>query len=331
MKILVTMPKSRIRDTFINEEVKKRLESIAEVKWNESTKQWDTEEVRSRIQDVDVCLIGWGSVRYGEEILDGAPNLKILASTGGSVATIITDELYDRGVTVLSGNQIFAESVAEGVIAYMLSALRKIPLYSSEVQKGNWIDTAADDEGLLDQKVGLVGFGAVARNLAKMLVSFRTPIKVYDPYVKDEVLKEYGVERDSLENIFSQSKIISLHMSQNPGTHHMINRELLRSIPDGALFINTARPGPVDTEAMIEEFKKNRFQAVLDVYDVEPLPRDSQLIGLPNVILMPHRGGPTADRWGRVTTGLLDDILRIQNGEEPVLKIDRAYGMTMTR
>jgi phosphoglycerate dehydrogenase-like enzyme len=331
MKVLVTMPISTTRDTFFDSGVVKRLESIADVEWNESTRQWGIKDLKDRLKDAEVCMTGWGSTRYVKEILDAAPNLKVLAHTGGSVASIVSDELYDRGVVVLSGNQLYAESVAEGVIAYMLCSLRRIVNYSNELQKGHWKEVDSYDEGLLDQSIGLVGFGAVAKFLAKMLVPFHMKIKAYDPFVKDEVLKEYGVERDSLENIFSQSKIISLHVAQTPDTHHMIGKELLQLIPDGALFVNTARPGIVDTEAMLEEFRKNRFNAFLDVYDQEPLPADSKLIGLSNVILMPHRGGPTVDRRGRVTMALIDDIQRIFRGEQPILEIGHDYAVKMTR
>lgn len=331
MKILVTMPVSVTRDTFFDAGVRSRMESMGEVEWNDGSAQWGIEDLKSRMKDVDVCMTGWGSARYVKEILDHAPNLKVLAHTGGSVATIVSDELYDRGIVVLSGNQLYAQSVAEGVIAYILCSLRRIIHYANELQKGHWKEVNSQDEGLLDQTIGLVGFGAVARFLVPMLKPFHVKIKVYDPYVKDEVLKEHGVERDSLENIFSRCRIISLHAAQTPDTHHMIGKRHFELIQDGALFVNTARAGIVDTEAMIEELQKNRFNAFLDVYDVEPLPADSKLIGLPNVILMPHRAGPTVDRRRIVTMALLDDIQRIFNGQKPFLEIGREYAMSMTR
>ena len=331
MKILVTMPISQIRSTFFPPEVIKRMESIAEVEWNETENPFGIEELKKRLRDVDVCMTGWGSERFDSEVLESADKLKVIAHTGGSVATIVSNELYEKGIIVLSGNPYYAESVAEGAIAYMLCSLRRIVFYQDMVQNGGWASPESWDEGLLDQSLGLVGFGAIAKFLTKKLAPFRVKIKAYDPYVDDEILKEYGVERASLEDIFSKSKIISIHAAKTPDTYHLVGSELLQAIPDGALLVNTARSSIINTAALEEELQKNRFQAVLDVFDEEPLPKDSKLIGLPNVLLMPHRGGPTTDRWRIVTLALIDDILRIFDGKEPVLAIEKKYAMAMSR
>jgi phosphoglycerate dehydrogenase-like enzyme len=332
LKILVTMPKGHVRDSFFPDIVVKELESIAYVEWNDTDTQLRGEELKRRITDVDVCMTGWGSSRYDKDLLETAERLRVVAHTGGSVAGIVSDYLYDRGITVVSGNQLYAESVAEGTIAYILTALRMIPYYSGEMQKGIWAKTGVYyNEGLLDQKIGLVGFGAVAKFLVPMLEPFRTEIKVYDPYVSDEVLLSYGVKRASLEEIFTTSKIISIHAAKTPDTYHLIGRELLQAIPDNALLVNTARASIVDTAALEGELAKNRFKAVLDVYDVEPLPADSKLLNLPNVILMPHMAGPTVDRRKLVTLALIEDIQRIYEGKEPKLAINRKYAMAMTQ
>lgn len=332
LKILVTMPKGPVRDSFFPDIVVKRLESIADVEWNDTNMHLRGEELQKRIMNADVCMTGWGSSRYDKEALETAKRLRVVAHTGGSVAGIVSDYLYDKGVSVLSGNMLYAESVAEGTIAYILTALRKIPYYSGEMQKGNWVKTEPYyTEGLLDQKIGLVGFGAVAKFLVGMLAPFHTEIKVFDPYVSDEVLLSYGVKRASLEEVFTSSKIISVHAAKTPDTYHMIGKELLQLIPDDALLVNTARASIIDTPALEEELAKNRFKAVLDVYDVEPLPSDSKLLNLPNVILMPHMAGPTIDRRKLVTLALIDDIQKIYEGKEPKLAIDRKYAMAMTQ
>jgi len=210
LKILVTMPEGVTRNTFFPDCVVKKLESIADVEWNDTKTQLRGEELRKRIIDADVCMTGWGSARYDADVLETANRLKVIAHTGGSVAGIVSDYLYDKGITVLSGNMLYAESVAEGTVAYILCGLRRIPHYSSEMKKGIWKTDSFINEGLLDQKVGLVGFGMIAKFLVGMLKPFRTEIKVYDPYVSDEVLESYGVQRAGQEEIFATSKIISV-------------------------------------------------------------------------------------------------------------------------
>ncbi|NLJ66005.1 MAG: hydroxyacid dehydrogenase [Clostridiales bacterium] len=331
MKILVTMPKSGVRDGFLPPRVVKKLESIGEVEWNETSGNFSPGELKDRIKDVEVCIAGWGSARFDEEVLKDADRLKVIAYTGGSVANIVSDYLYEKGITVLSGNEIYAESVAEGVLTYILTSLRRVIYFQNQIFEGNWPPTEAWDEGILDQSIGLIGFGAVARYLTRMLEPFRVKVYAYDPYVDDEVLNSHGVERAGMEEIFANCKIISVHAAKTPETYHLIGKKQLESIQDGGLFVNTARASIVDTEALIGELLKNRFNAVIDVFDEEPLPADSPLIGLPNVLLQPHRGGPTTDRWEIVTLNLIEDTLRVFAGEKARLEIKKEYAMAMTQ
>lgn len=331
MNVLVAIPNGDIKDTFIPTDVKEKLESLGTVIWNDSEAHYTGDELKKLLPGVDVCIIGWHDPCFDENVLDGADRLKLVAHTGGSVATYVSPAFYDRGLTVVSGNWVFAESVAEGVIAYILCSLRDLPYYHNEMQAGRWGAGQWYNEGLLDQSVGLVGFGTVAKYLVKMLEPFRAKIKAYDPYVSNEVLTAYGVERASLEDILSQSKIISIHAPRTPDTYHMIDKALLRTIRDGALLVNTARGSILDENALAGELALGRFKAILDVYEEEPLPAGSKLRGLKNVILIPHMAGPTVDRRKFVTLALIDEIQNFVAGKPLKYSIGREYAMAMTR
>jgi phosphoglycerate dehydrogenase-like enzyme len=201
------------------------------------------------------------------------------------------------------------------------------------VQEGRWVNEIKDyyfSEGLLEQAIGLVGFGMVARFLVKMLIPFNTKIKVFDPYVDDKTFFEYGVERAALEDIFTTSKIISVHAAKTKENFHMIDEKLLGKIPAGALFVNTSRGSIIDQKALEDELQTGRFKAVLDVFETEPLPPESRLRGLKNVLLMPHLAGPTVDRRKKVTMGLIDDIKSFINGGKLKYEIDKDYANRMT-
>lgn len=332
MNILVAMAANKVRSTFIPSEAAEKIELLGNVSWNTEENEYSVQELREKIKDVDVCITGWGCKRFDRNILEGNDKLRLVAHTGGSVAGLASDYLYEKGIKVISGNKIYAESVAEGVIAYILASLRDIPLYSSEMQSGDWQKNASYNEGMLDQSIGLVGFGAVARYLVKMLEVFRVEVKVYDPFVTEQTFAQYGVTRaDSLEEIFTSSKIISIHAPRTPETYHMIDKELISKIPYGTLFVNTARGSIVDENTLGEYLQKGRFKAVLDVYENEPLPAGSKLRGLSNVILMPHMAGPTVDRRKNVTLELLEDIKRFYNGQQLQYEIKQEYAMAMTR
>ena len=122
MKILVTIPEGIVKNTFIPKEVVQIIDSLGDVEWNNTTRQFSEDELKDKLEGKDVCISGWSTSRFTKNVLEKAKSLKILAHTGGSVAPIVSDYLYDSGVKVLSGNLYYAESVAEGVIAYILAA-----------------------------------------------------------------------------------------------------------------------------------------------------------------------------------------------------------------
>jgi len=331
MKMLVAMPQGVIRDTFIPPDVQEQIELMGSIVWNQTTEQFSTAEFREKIRDVDVCLAGWGCPRLDQSILENAEKLRLVAYTGGSVAPIVSDFLYEREIKIVCGNEIFAESVAEGVIGYLLASLRDLPYYDREMKNGRWRPSDYYNEGLLDQTIGLVGFGMVAKCLVRLLAPFRVKVKVYSKPADDVILAEYGLERASLEEIFTTCRIISLHVPRIPETYHMIDTRLLEMIPQGSILINTARGSVIDEKALLKELQKGKFKAVLDVFEEEPLALDSGLRELKNVILIPHMAGPTIDRRKFVTLNLMDDIMRFFNREKLKYEISKEYAATMTQ
>lgn len=331
MKLLVAIPKGEIRDTFIPADIADKLGELGDVLWNDGVGHWTGEELADRLRGAEVCVTGWGDAFFDETVLRSADRLNLVAHTGGSVASTVGKAFFDRGLRIASGNRLFAESVAEGVVGYMLCALRDLPRFAGEVQQGRWRSETYHNEGLLDRRVGLVGFGMVARYLTGMLRPFRCAVSAYDPYVPDDVLGAHGVRRAPLGEILSESDIISLHAAKTPGSRHLITAAHLKNVRDGALFVNTARGSIVDEAALARELAAGRFRAVLDVFEEEPLPADSGLRGLPNAILIPHMAGPTVDRRKHVTLALIEDIRAFAEGRPMQNEIGREYALAMTR
>ena len=170
--------------------------------------------------------------------------------------------MWEKGIRAISGNYHFAKSVAEGCIAYMLTALRRIPYFCTNLKENKkWKNAVETAEGLLDRTVGIVSLGTIANYLIEMLQPFNCKIKVYSRRPISEKLVALGCEQTSLEDIFSTCDIISLQTSYNEHTHHMFGADLFKLIKPGALFMNTARGKIVDEKALIEELKDGRFTA----------------------------------------------------------------------
>ena len=329
LKIAVLMPDNDARRSFISPVIMEELAKLGEVTYNEAG--YEPSVIKEMLKDADICVTGWGCPSINEELAGNAPNLRMVAHTGGSVAIIVSPYLYERGIAVISGNELYAESVAEGCLAYILAGLRNIPYYNKLVQEGEWRPAGFENKGLLDRKIGLVGFGAITRYLVPMLKPFNTDLLVYSKHLSEEDCRSYGMTRaDTLEQIFSTCDIVSLHMARTKDTYHVINRELLKLMPDGALLVNTARGSVIDEQALADELQTGRINAVLDVFEEEPLAPDSRLRGLDNVILIPHMAGPTGDRHKYVSLALIEDMKRMLAGQPLKHQIDESHAVRMT-
>ena len=308
MKALVAIKQDKTFDTFFTKENISLAESLGEIVWFDTATATQV-QLKEQIKDCDTYITGWGSPALTPEILDSAPKLKLLTHLGSTVAPVVCDEVYERGIKVISGFDYYSKSTAEGAVAYILAALRDIPFYTHRLKsKKIWRETDDYTNGLIYKTVGIVGFGGVGRYVAKMLSNFDVNIKVYDiAEISKEDKERYNITQCSIEEIFSTCDIISLHLPYNDSTYHIVNDELLSKIKKGALLVNTARGAVVDEQALINHLEKGDFNAALDVYEKEPIDMNSSLLSLDNVLLLPHQAGPTVNLRAVITRELVKE------------------------
>lgn len=330
MNIYVAIPEGDTRRTFLTDDNVAFLETLGRLTWNDTGDNLPPEQFARALEDVDVLVCGWGTPSLTEDMLRYANRLKLVAYVCGSVANVATDAMYAKGIRILSGNEAFAVSVAEGTIAYMLCALRYIPFYVDYMRTEGWRPVENHSFGLLGRTVGIVGYGAISRHLLKLLKPFGVKIKLYSGHMTAEEAQELGVEKATLEEIFSTCDVVSLHCARNAKNYHLVDGKLLSLLRDGAVLINTARGDVIDEEALAREAATGRIRAMLDVYEEEPLRMDSPLRGMENVILMPHKGGPTQDKRRDAGRIVLEDIARFQKGEPLQNEISPSRAKMMT-
>lgn len=330
MKIYVETPLGIVRDTFFTPENIALLNSLGTVVWNDTTEHLSRQVLRDTLEDVDIIVCSWGVPKFDKDLLAKANNLKMIAYVCGSVNHIVTDEVFDRGIHVLSGNDEFARSVAEGTLCYILAALRRIPQTVQAFTEKGWPTVYTTTESLLEQNVGIVGLGAISRYLIGYLKPFGVKIRLFSNHTTAEQAAAMGVQKASLEEIFSTCKIISINSARSPKNYHMITDELMGLLKPDSLLVNTSRGDLIDEPAMAEHLKRNHFRAILDVYEEEPLPMNSPLRGLENAILIPHRGGPTTDRRAAAARIVIEDIRHMLCGEPLQNEISRARAAVMT-
>lgn len=315
MKILIAMPDSETTKTFFTPRALAELSQLGEVSQNSYGREFTEEELVREAQDADVILCGWGTMMYTGELFRKLPNLKILAYTGGSMATVVSDDAMTGNVQVLTGNYIFAKSVAEACLTYSLCALREIETYMKLMRSGGWRGDTWENRGLFGKKVGIVGFGEIAKNFVKLLAPFDVEILVNSGHMTDIDAEAYGVKKASRETIFSECDIVSIHLAMNEKNKGCIDRSLLERLKPDSVLLNTARGGVIDEEAMTELLEQNRFFAALDVYESEPLPADNKLRSLPNTVLLPHMGGPTIDMREYIVRSFVKDFALFLEGK----------------
>jgi phosphoglycerate dehydrogenase-like enzyme len=315
MRVLFTTEKGTIKEIYFPDRVLKLLENNADVSYNEKSSPFSTNELADRLQGMDACLTHWSCPAFSEDVLKKANQLKLIVHAAGSVADLVNDQVYQRGIKVCSANSIMAQYVAEGVLTDILCGLRLIPQQSYEMKfQKIWKKRLVESQSLLGAKVGLVGLGTIGRYLIRLLEPFHVQIKIYDPYLDKESLKEFPqVELTSLEQVLEWGDIISVHASLTPETRGLLNEKMLKLIKNEALLVNTARGAIINEGALVSELKTGRFRAVLDVFEVEPLPDESPLRSLENVILLPHVAGITARE--QMSIAMIEEIQRFSRGE----------------
>lgn len=309
------------KETFLPEDVKNRLAGLAE----------EVHEVPSaEVEDADawmdwlkrtspeVLMTGWTTPRLPETIREDVPELAYACHLVGSVKGLVSEELLEKGLRVTNWGNSISPVVAECGLMLAIAALRRVSHWTVEMHfKNGWKERSKTQFGsLIKRRVGLHGFGAISRELRRLLVPFEVDVSTYSPSVPDELLEAHAVRRaETLEALFAENDVIFELAALTPKNRGIVTESLLRSIPAGGVFVNIGRGAVVDQDALARVARDGHIQVALDVYEKEPLPEDSPLRGLTDVLMIPHLGGPTVDRRRDAAEFGIDNIVRYLKGE----------------
>ena len=226
------------------------------------------------------------------------PQLQYVCYLAGSVKKLVTRRHLEQGLTVTNWGGSISRIVAEWALFHILSCLRRATSWAIGMHlEGAWKNGGTETASLFGRRVGLHGFGQVARELTHLLRPFGTRIQVFAPDVDAEAERQYGVRRaGSLEALFADNDVLVELAPLIPETEGIVTEALLRRIRPGGVFVNVGRGAVVDEAALLRVAREGRIQVGLDVFATEPLPADSPFRGLRNVSLTPHLAGPTTDR-----------------------------------
>jgi phosphoglycerate dehydrogenase-like enzyme len=259
------------------------------VVFNDLGKTLEGEELIHFLKDCDSCIVGLE--RLDATVLNQLPKLKVISRFGVGLDTLDLVEIQERKIKIAYTAGANKRSVAELVLALALTTLRNLSLVNQQLRTGEWKQNKGRE--LSQSTVGIIGLGAVGKDLAILLKAFQCDILIYDPHLNNEFCETHQLTSMSLDNLLQQADIVSLHIPLNRETHHLLNAERLSLMKPSAILINTARGGLVDESALKQMLKTNQLAAAaFDVFETEPVV-DKQLVSLPNFFATPHIGGST--------------------------------------
>ena len=319
-----------------------RLQRFADFDWLECDVPFDrtdwttvpedvaaTALVASRAGDVDALIVCHGSPRIGPHILDAAPKLRLVGELEGDrfAARIDVEAAEARGVRAVDTTNGSSYGVAEWALAMALNATRKAGELFRTMNAGDWRPESGasgfERFELTGKRVGVIGLGIIGRRYVQLLEPFRCAVSAYDPYAPKEVADVLGVQLTSLDHVLADSDVIVCLAPLTPKTRRMIGARELDLIKPGSALVNVSR-GPIfDPDATIARLKRGDISAAFDVWDPEPIPRESPIRQLPNVLLTPHIASQTKDGRGRFFKLMVDELERYFHGH------DTLYDLTL--
>lgn len=277
-------------------------------------------DAAAHLAEVDILITGWKSNPIDAELRRRMPRLKLVAHLAGTVKGILDLDAASSGLTVISGADANARPVAEFTLAHILLHLKRVPewrqVYRSQRSRIATRDTELSGPvGNSGRTVGIVGASRIGRRVAEDLRRHQVSVLLHDPFVSAGGASELGAKKVSMEDLLSQSDVVSLHHPLLPTTEHSFGAAEFARMRDGALLINTARGRIIEPGALESAMADGRLFAVLDVTDPEPLPDTSPLWDMPNVTLTPHIAGSFGREVSGMTETVLEDIERFTRGE----------------
>jgi phosphoglycerate dehydrogenase-like enzyme len=282
------------------------------------------------LAETEVLITGWGCSPIDESALARMPRLRAVLHAAGSVRSLIGGAAWERGLLVTNAAVANAQPVAEFTLAAVIFAAKNAFGARDHYRAAHHYQAAAQTAtiGAYGRRLGIIGASKVGRRVLELVRPLDLDVTVSDPYLDPARALELGARPLDLDELLATSDIVSLHAPDLPSTRHLLDRRRLALIPDGGCFINTARGGVVDEQALTEELVSGRISAMLDVTEVEPLPADSPLYRLPNVFLTPHVAGSLGNELARLGAAAVAELERYRAGLDPlhpVLQSDLAH------
>ncbi|HPZ59970.1 MAG TPA: hydroxyacid dehydrogenase [Bacillota bacterium] len=269
-----------------------------------------------------------------KDLIMEASDLRVIGVNGVGYSNVDVDAATAKGVVVVNAVGANKHSVAEHIVMFALAMARDLKRADEAVRSGFWAyrDTYPLHE-IRGKTFFSVGFGNIGREACRVMsLAFDMEILVYDPFVEKKEIERYGYRKvERFEDGAKNADFISLHLPHTKETSEMINKETIKAIKPGCKFINCARGQIVDYDALCDALESGQIDmAGIDVFPVEPAPKDHRLFTLDNVLATPHCAGDTVEARRRIAISVANDVLAVLRGEQPRCFVNKDLATKIT-
>jgi D-3-phosphoglycerate dehydrogenase len=278
--------------------------------YNPTGRPLTEDELIPLLQDCDGYVAGLDYVTA--KVLNSCKNLKVVSRYGAGYDRVDLAAAKENGILVTNTPGVNAVAVAELAFGLALSAARKISYLDKKTREGEWVRSTGIELG--GKTMGIMGLGAIGKNVAKYAQGFGMKVMAYDPYINEAYAKENNIAVASFDQVVENADVISLHLPLTSETKHLINREVMAKMKKTAIVINTSRGGIIDEDAAYELLKNGELGGLgLDAFEIEP-PTNSPLFELNNVVVTPHTGAHTKEATDNMADASVKNLIDVLSG-----------------
>ena len=248
---------------------------------------------------------------FTRDVLKAAKSLQVLVTSTSGFDHIDLRATEDFGIAAMHTPNANVESASQLTFGLVLACAQKIAGAHRMIKAGEWQRQSLMGLELNGKTYGLIGLGRIGRRVAQLARAFGMEVIAYDPYVEDAAYAQASATRVSLEELLKKADVISLHVPRTKETERLLNRSNFEYINPSAIIVNTSRGTALDEEDLVQALAQGKIAACgLDVFEKEPLPRQSKLLNFPEVLLTPHIGANTVEAFQKASDQAAEKIIR---------------------
>jgi len=259
--------------------------------------------------------------RVDDELMASAPDLKVVSNLAVGFDNIDVPAATRRKIVVTNTPDVLTETVADFAFCLLLAAGRRLVEGDAYTRAGKWKTWALmllAGQDLYGTTLGLIGLGRIGSAVARRAKGFEMRVIYYDPYRREDIEKQLGIEYREMNEVLRGADFISVHVPLMESTRHLISRDQFRLMKKTAVFVNTSRGPVVDQRALAEALQARQiFAAGIDVFEKEPVPDDEPLLKLDNVVVAPHIASASIPTRIRMATLAAENLVAVLQGKRP--------------